>query len=137
MRGREGRVSDLTPEQRYVYIAGPYGDAGGYLAIDKNIATARYWAARLAEARIPFFCPHLNSAHFEVITPTVPADWWVSTGLIFVEHASGLLLLPGWRDSNGTIRELSRADDLGLRIFIAESEFGKLLAWWAEEQKKR
>ena len=125
-------MTDLTPGQRYVYIAGPYRDKSGYLAIDRNIATAREWAARLAQNHIPFYCPHLNSAHFEVITPTVPEEWWLEMHMIFLERAAAMLLLPGWRDSNGTIVEVSRGDDLGQRLFTAESEFADLLRWWEE-----
>ena len=44
-----------------VYIAGPYGDAGGFDIIHRNIQTARSYAVEIAKMGAGFFCPHLNA----------------------------------------------------------------------------
>lgn len=120
---------------KIVYIAGPYGDAGGYLSIDRNIAQAREIAAMLAEARIGYICPHLNAAHMEAIVPGVPVDFWYELDEELLRRADGIVLLPGWRDSNGTKREIAIARSLGLPFFymdeieIDAQTYRKLFAW--------
>ena len=113
----------------YVYIAGPYHSSAGYLAVDRHIAVAREWAAQLALASIPFFCPHLNSAHFEAITPGVPSRWWRDMDMQFVHGATAMLLLPGWHDSEGSCEESVVAERLGLPIYETH-DFALLREWW-------
>lgn len=91
---------------KLVYIAGPYGDAGGYIAIDKNIAQARVAAAWVASRGLGYYCPHLNSAHFEVVVPNVPVAQWYEMDLKFIDVCDFMLILPGWEDSKGTLKEI-------------------------------
>lgn len=91
---------------KMVYIAGPYGDKGGYLAIDKHIAVAREAAAWCASQGLGYYCPHLNAAHFEVIVPQVPIDQWYEMDLMFIEMCDHMLVLPGWENSSGTKAEM-------------------------------
>jgi len=118
----------------FVYIAGPYRgtathDAEGYSEIDANINRAREAAATLARLGIPFFCPHLNSAHFEVIVPDVKPAYWLKMDMIFVDLASVLWVLPGWEESEGTQEEIKRAEQAGKPVFYS-SELDKLVAFW-------
>lgn len=110
---------------RFVYIAGPYTSltrnrglgADAYHDIERNIAKAREAAAWLANHGIGFFCPHLNSDHFEVITPDVPADYWYEMDLQFLKACDAILLLPGWEDSKGSCAERDLAVERGMRLF--------------------
>ena len=81
-------------ERSFVYIAGPYSgrthDYNSYNEIEINISKAREAAKFLAENGIPFFCPHANSAHFEVITPSVGLDYWYKMDNIFVDLSSAI-----------------------------------------------
>lgn len=120
----------------YVYIAGPYRgkathDAGGYFEIDANINRAKEAAATLAQLGIPFFCPHLNSAHFEVIAPDVKPVYWLEMDMIFVDLASVLWVLDGWRDSQGTRGEIARAEGNGQPVFFSD-ELDELVTFWKE-----
>jgi hypothetical protein len=124
---------ERTKDKTYVYIAGPYTgsthDYRSYLQIDDNIAAARFMAARMANAGIPFFCPHLHSAHFEVITPDVPAEYWYELDMFFLEGASAVQLLKGWETSKGVAMELARARNLKIRYFLPlQSDL--LIDWW-------
>jgi hypothetical protein len=107
----------------FVYIAGPYRAKDGahdwtaYTEIDKNIADAKAMAARLASDGIPFFCPHLNSAHFEVITPDVPPDFWLALDLRLLEHASALMLIKDWRESSGARTEKAFAHEHEIPVY--------------------
>ncbi len=103
---------------KILYISGPYigqtHDHRSYCQIDAHINQARAAAIWCATNGLHFFCPHLHSAHFEVITPDVPATFWYALDLRFLPLCDGMLLLPGWYESNGARRELeamARADD--------------------------
>ena len=98
---------------KLIYIAGPYGDKGGYLSIDRNIAHAREAAAWCARNGLGYYCPHLNSAHFEVIVPEVPVEFWYAMDLRFIEVADAMLVLPGWERSTGTQGEMEAIEKAG------------------------
>jgi hypothetical protein len=115
---------------KMVYIAGPYGDAGGYLAIDRNIAKAREAAAFCVEHRAGYYCPHLNSAHFEAIVPAVPVDFWYGMDLAFMPMCDALLVLPGYETSRGTLAEMEEWRQTGKPIFHWQHDFGATLAKW-------
>lgn len=104
---------------KLVYIAGPY-TAKTFLGIDQNIADARIAAANLASAGIGFLCPHLNSAHFEVITPEVPPEFWYEMTMEMLRRADGVWALPGWSFSKGTKAEIAEASKLGLPLFYTQ-----------------
>ena len=104
---------------KIVYIAGPYGDSGGYLAIERNIARAREAAVFLAERGIGFFCPHLNSAHFECIIEQ-PTEFWYEMDLRLLDACDAILMVEGWQNSNGARAELERAQRLGLPVLHIE-----------------
>lgn len=112
-----------------VYIAGPYGDAGGYLSIDRNIARARSAAAWLARNEIGYYCPHLNSAHFEAIVPDVPVSFWYAMDLALMPIADALLVLDGWQNSTGTQAEILEWAKTGKPMFYDEDDRELLLDW--------
>ena len=107
----------------FVFIAGPYRASDGghdyqsYYEIDQHINEARLWATRLANEDIPFFCPHMNSAHGEVWAPSAPPEYWYNLDILILEHASALLLIPGWKDSKGALVERERAYELGIAVY--------------------
>jgi len=109
-------------QKTYVYIAGPYGDKDPYCVIEERINRARYAASELARRGIPYYAPHLNCAHFEVIVSQAPIKFWTAMGLGFVKHAWGLLVLGGWERSAGTKAEISEARRLGIGIYLPTPE---------------
>ena len=107
---------------RFVYIAGQYRgphahDHTAYEQIDANISQARAYAIKLARKGIPFFCPHLNTAHFEVIAPDVPADFYLGMDLAILTHAWAIFLLPGWRESSGALTEVAYCKETGIPTY--------------------
>jgi hypothetical protein len=122
----------------FLYIAGPYRGPRGthdhseYFAVDANINKAREWAAKFARAGIPFFCPHTNSAHCEVITPDVPADFWLAMDLNILVSARALFLIPDWTLSAGALAEHRFAAEHRIPTFFYDG-FDALLQWWKEE----
>lgn len=105
---------------KIVYIAGPYGNPKtGYHKIDRNIAQAREAADWLANlGGIGYFCPHLNSAHFEVIAPDVDNDYWLEMDKEILRRCDAILMIQDWNISKGAMAELDLAQDLGLRCFF-------------------
>ena len=122
-------------DNSYVYIAGPYMAKGGghdwayYPEIDEHINEARRWAIKLVDNRIPYFCPHLNSAHFEVFCPAAKPEFWYNLDNLFLPPASALLLIPGWLDSRGARDERGLAESLGIPCYNY-GEFYELVAYW-------
>lgn len=118
---------------KVAYIAGPYTGQGGvhdaraYLEIERNIAQARELAAELVELGLGFFCPHMNSAHFEIITPNVSPDFWYELDLRFLPVCDVVVLLPGWERSPGTRREIEKAKGLRIPIVTSASEARRAL----------
>ena len=121
----------------YVYIAGPYMGSGkahnaqGYHEIDRNISRAREKAAFLAANGIPYFCPHLNSCHFEVIVPDAPVEFWYEMDIRLLVGASAVLLVEGWESSSGTAKEIAGAKGVDIPIFLPDQNQA-LKAWWEE-----
>ena len=124
------------PPNSYVFIAGPYMAKGGghdaahWYEIDKHINEARLWATKLANEGIAFFCPHMNSAHMEVLAPQAPPEFWYALDNQILQHASALLLIPGWGYSKGAIAESELAQNLGIPVYD-RSTFGELVRHWA------
>lgn len=94
-----------------LYVAGPYrGD------VRRNIARAGLISARLWELGHTVICPHLNTAHFELLT-TVSNDQYVERDLEIVRRVDGLVMVPGWRMSSGARAEYRAACGIGLPAF--------------------
>jgi nucleoside 2-deoxyribosyltransferase len=110
---------------KFVYIAGPYTPRTGrrhpYFETKENIMMAAEAAAALADKRVGFFCPHLNSAHFEYICPDLTHDFWYELDMHFLQACDAILLLPGWQYSPGTIAERRWMKDNGRPIFYWEN----------------
>ena len=121
---------------QFVHIAGPYSgkthDHQSYNEIDANIAQAREAAKFLAENGMPFYCPHTNTAHFEVIAPDLPVEYWYDMDNVFVDLSSAVFLVEGWQVSLGTQGEMRRARRSGKPIFYPD-EGRALVDWWYKE----
>ncbi len=100
-----------------VYVAGPYGDQGGFLAIDKNITVARAECKWLIENGFMFLCPHMNSAHFEVITPTVTVDEWYAQDIRLLRMCDAMVLVGNWQESKGVKAEIEVARNYLIPVF--------------------
>lgn len=115
----------------FVFISGRYGDYDGYLAIESRIGRAREHAAQLARAGIPYFSPHLNSAHFEVVVPDVPVEFWLRLDRAFLHRAAAVLVITFEAGlSAGTVNDVKEARERGIPVYYTE-EIQALIDWWA------
>ncbi len=121
---------------KFCYVAGPY-TGRDWLEVDAHINVAREASAWLARNGVGYYCPHLNSAHFDVIVPEVPIGWWYEMDYQFVHACGAMLVLPGYEKSFGTQREIDLAATRGMPIFywcddeseLAQGELGNLIEW--------
>ena len=120
-------------DRQFVYIAGPYSgkthDYRSYNEIDINIARAREAGKFLAMNGVPFYCPHANTAHFEVIVPDLSVEYWYEMDNVFVDLSSAVFLVEGWQESDGTQAEMLRATAAGTPVFYPD-EGALLVDWW-------
>ena len=102
-----------------LYISGPYS-AGYGRSVAENIAVARAHAEMAWRRGWAAICPHLNTAHFEETCPSLSHDGWLNGDLTIISrldpYVDAMLLLPGWMQSTGAMREYQRARSRGLEI---------------------
>lgn len=127
---------------KLVYVAGPYTapeghNHRGYHTTDRYIGVAREASAWLAENGIGYYCPHLNSAHFEVITPDVKPAFWYEMDFLILEHCDAMLVLPGYQESKGTLEEIRFCRDHHIpTFFFNEGKSDGLLEWVSGEEMR-
>lgn len=125
-------TAPARPSRRHtvVYIAGPY-TGRDYIAVDENIANARRAMAQLVRLGYYVYCPHTHSAHFEVITPEVPIDFWYDFDLHWLQHCDALLRLSG--PSRGADAEVALMRKLGRPVFDTIDVLAQMLPVWRVE----
>lgn len=97
--------------KKHVYVAGPY-TSGGEAA---NVRIALDMGDRiLALGGVPFV-PHLF--HLWDLNAPKPYEAWMEICLAWVTKCDALVRLPG--ESAGADREVARARELGLPVFLA------------------
>ena len=102
-----------------LYISGPYSPGYGRSTED-NIETARTYAVRAWEMGWAAITPHLNTAGFEHLCTGVEHDDWLAGDLAILDRldpaTDAMLLLPGWLESAGAMREYHRAVARGIDV---------------------
>lgn len=119
---------------KLVYIAGPY-TAETHSLIEHNINVARTAAIWCAEHEIHYFCPHLNTAHFEFWAPKVSRYFYYEMDLNILRRCDAILLLANWETSIGSRVEQEVAELLDLRRFEWPADLTKLHKWAKENNE--
>jgi hypothetical protein len=96
-----------------------------YNAIEKNILLAEEYAIKLWNEGFGVITPHLNTRHFEVKTK-VPEDVFKKFDSKLMPLAKFVFVLPNWKKSEGTKREIKNATSLKIPIFY---DLEKLKKW--------
>lgn len=76
----------------------------------------------------------MNSAYMHTLAPNVPAEFYYDMDIRIAWTCDALLLLPGWQQSNGTLREQEFFVERKYPIFSYPSELDMLLTWYREEK---
>jgi Domain of unknown function (DUF4406) len=101
---------------KLVYICGPYTHAGVRQQL-RHIKTAQHAALLCATAGVAYFCPHLNSRMFDKLVPEVSKEYYLRNDMRILRACNGVLLLPGYIESQGCELELLVAAQLSLPTF--------------------
>ena len=101
-----------------VYVAGPIS-ANDPITLFVNEKNGIDTAAWLMLQGFSVFCPHLDFQYLlGVYGKDITKEMLQANSMAFVEVCDCMLVLPGWENSGGTIREMQRAKDLGMPIFF-------------------
>ncbi len=104
-----------------IYVAGPYG-ADDWEQQSINIEQARDATAELYRKGHTPFCPHSMTSFFDEDYPDIPREVYLRTDLEWLGLCDAVLLLPGWRDSEGTTYEYAEACHSSKEIFYSLDE---------------
>lgn len=117
---------------KLVYITGPRVGSD-YHQTDRHIGYAREWAEKLARAGHAFYCPQLNTAHFDVVAPDISNDFWREMDLKILRRCDAVLLVPGWDNDDVTKRDVHYANTWGIPIAVDIDEIEGLPPSKAEQ----
>jgi len=109
---------------KIAYVAGPYRAPTAAQRQD-NIHRARQAAEALWKSGYAVLCPHLNTANMDGL---VEDEQFLQGCLEMVRRCDLVWLLPGWRKSEGTVREVVEAEIRGVEVrfpSIAEEATGE------------
>lgn len=106
---------------KIIYVAGPYMGRD-YKEIDQHIIDARDYAIELWQRGWGVFCPHLNTAHFEVLTHGVDESQYKAFDMQMLLACDAVFAIPGWHKSEGATMEIETAKRLGKPCYADLSE---------------
>ena len=99
-----------------IYVAGPI--SGNTLETIANIQRGIKKAAELIKQGYEVFCPHLDF----MLNMTADAEHQLAVAdlqrnsMEWLKVSEAIFLLPGWRNSKGTMAEIRQALELGIPI---------------------
>lgn len=122
---------DFCVGRMIAFVVGPYRDSRGPNYIRENIERAREVAVELWKMGFVVLCPHMNTALMDGICPD---EVFLEGGKELLRRAADfVVVLPGWRDSIGSVGELVAAQLAGIDVFNwpeDRNELAKMTAGW-------
>lgn len=109
-----------------VYVAGKYSGANAW-EIEQNIAHAKRWGAKLPPYALPVI-PHTNTAHMDALAPY---EFWIEATLDIMFVCDGVLMVPGWENSEGARGEHHAAMLASMPVYIGKEGGDADLQKWA------
>jgi hypothetical protein len=118
------------------YVSGPLRALTPYL-MEQNILSARSEAEALWKIGFATFCPHLNTLGMVGMLGNDEEDF-IKGDLLFIDNCDCLVMIPGWRDSEGAMLEYDHAVSLSIDVFEAERyhSWNGTDAWVLNNQKR-
>ncbi|RJQ10630.1 MAG: hypothetical protein C4551_02350 [Bacillota bacterium] len=136
-------VNPPSSRRSLVYISGPY-TAPTLLGTVRNILRAARAAVRLWRAGAVVFCPHLNSALFQLFVRRKPLDEWredyshlvrvLARGSRLLGWEMGMVVLDGWWRSPGAMREIAAMEEEGGVRTVAVDAVRNAEKWVRDDQ---
>ncbi len=115
--GRFARRWSQPRRMPHVYIAGKF-TAPTPAETLAHIERAEAVAAEIISQteQLVVLVPHSLGRSF-ISGPGSPAYWYAAT-MSLLDRCDAILMLPGWDESRGAVRELARAKELGMQVFF-------------------
>lgn len=119
-----------------VYVAGAYSD-NNVLGVLRNIGRGQYWTNVMFLYGFAPFCPWFDKEF--VISEwrmKYDVDMFYSYSIAWLEVSDVVFVVPdepllkNWRDSTGTLKEIERANELGIPVYY---ELDKILTYAREK----
>ena len=101
---------------KLAFVTGPYRSKTIY-GIKQNIESAEKVALELWKMGYAVICPHKNTALFD---GSVPDDVVIGGDLVILDRCDVIVMIPGWKNSEGAKGEHEKAKQLGLTIIYEE-----------------
>jgi|SRR5688572_2233764 len=98
---------------KVIYIAGKYRGPNSW-AVEQNIRAAEEVAARVVQLGMMPMCTHPMTRHMGGLASD---EHMLAGTLEIMSRCDAVLLVPNWRDSEGTRAEVAEAKRLGLPVF--------------------
>ncbi|MFC2005005.1 DUF1937 family protein [Chloroflexota bacterium] len=112
--------SKRQPQVEILFVAGSYMDSD-FNEIERNIQLAEQHSIELWNRGYKVFCPHLNTAHFEV-KAEADEQAYKEFDMRMLQCCDAVFALPNWQDSKGAQAELEEATRLGKPVFYSLDE---------------
>lgn len=109
---------------RKVYIAGKLNDdACGYI---KNIHRMIIWAEKIRKLGFAVYVPGID-----FLQGVIFGDWeysdYFNNSQVWLDVSDAVFLVPGWETSEGTKREIKRAREQNIPIFVNTDDLARQL----------
>ena len=98
---------------RVVYVAGPFRAPTAW-EIAENIREAERIGLQIARLGAMPLIPHANTAHFH---GSLPDEFWLKGTMELMRRCDAIMMLDGWRKSEGSVAEREEMVRLGKPVF--------------------
>lgn len=99
-----------------IYVAGPFRGAHAW-AIEKNVRRAEEVAYLIWATGHVAICPHTNTRFFD---GSLPDRIFLDGTLEMMRRCDGVIVLPNYKRSQGTLGEIAEAERLGMPVAYLE-----------------
>ena len=105
-----------------VYVAGAYS-ADNVLDVLRNIGHGEKACAELFAAGYAPFCPwHDKSYVIDNPDGEFTVQQFYDFSMAWLEVSDAVLVLSGWQNSKGTLKEIERANEFGIPVYFSWDE---------------
>lgn len=114
---------------KVVYIAGPFRGSSRWQE-HKNILAAEAMAWNVWDVGAVAICPHLNTCNFQ---DSQDDEVWLAGDIEILTRCDAVVVVGDWKSSEGTKREIARAEELGIPVFF-DTKFEYFEEWLSHGQ---
>lgn len=102
-----------------VYVAGKYS-ANNVMDVLENIRVGTKKCAELLKKGFVPFCPWLDY-QFKFYEPSLKLEDYYRYSIAWLERSDIVYVLPNYEKSKGTLKEIKRAQELGIPVIFSDS----------------